>query len=112
VNALEQVKVLTATARVTREQHVGRHRQQAVGRLGEHRSIDRADVQRCWHGRVGQEVGYHVVFQQSQRPVGLPGREEVASRPPGVARSLEPFGCPQLEFLLAGWVPGVQLGSQ
>jgi hypothetical protein len=36
----------------------------------------------------------------------------VAGRTPAVARGLEPFGRPQLELLLAGLVPGVQLGTQ
>ena len=112
LNALEQVKILTAAARVAREQQVGGYRQQPVGRLGEHRSVDRADIQWRRHGRVGQKVRYNPVSQQSQRPVRPPGREEVTGRTPGVTYGLEPFGRPQLELLLAGPVPGVQLGAQ
>ena len=62
--------------------------------------------------RVAQEVGHDPVLQEGQGPVGLPRGQEVPGRAPGVARGLEPFGRPQLERLLAGPVPGPQLGAQ
>jgi hypothetical protein len=62
--------------------------------------------------RVAQQVGHDPVLQQGQCPTGLPGREEVTARPPGVAGGLEPFSRPQLERLLAAPVPGPQLSAQ
>ena len=112
LGALEQVKVLAAAGRVARQQQVGGQRQQPVGGVRQQRGVDRAEVQRRRQRRVAQEVGHDPVLHQGQRPVGLPRRQEVAGRAPRVTGGLEPFGRPQLQRLLAGRVPGPQLGAQ
>jgi hypothetical protein len=58
------------------------------------------------------QVGRHPLLQQAQGPVGLPGREEIASRSAGVTRGLQPFGGPQLQGELPSAVHGTQPGAQ
>src|SRR6185437_1001997 len=53
LGALQQVKVLATSYGVTRKQQVSRQGEQTVGCLGEYRGADPAQVQRCWHDRVG-----------------------------------------------------------
>ena len=110
--ALQQVKVLAAASGVTQQQQVGGQAQQPVGRIGEQRRVDRAQIQGGRKRRVVQEAGHDPVLQEVQGPVGLPGGQEMPGRAPCVAGALEPFGCPQLERLLPVPVPGPQLSAQ
>ena len=112
LGALQQIEVLVTASYVSRQQQVGGQAQQPVRGSGQQRSRHGAQVQWRRQRRVVQVVSHDAVLQEGQGAVGLPGREEVAGRMPGVAHRLEPLGGPQLECLFAGSVPGPQFGVQ
>jgi hypothetical protein len=109
---LKQVKVLAAASRITRQQQVGGQAQQPFRGLCQHRWGSHAQHQRLRHRRDAQEVRHDPVLYERQGPVSLPRRQIMGGRTLGVSGSLEPLCRPQLKYLLAGAVPGAQLGAQ
>ena len=112
LGALQHVQVVACASDVPGQQQVNGQAQQPVRGVGQHRGRHRAQIQWRRQRRVAQEISDDALLQQGQGAVGLPGRQEVAGRVPGVAHRLEPLGGPQLEGLFAGPVPGPQFGVQ
>ena len=92
LGALQQVKVLAATGRITPEHEIGRQGQQAFRGVYQQCGVDRAQVRRSRRYRLAQIVGHDPVLQHGQRPVGLLRREKVMCRAPLLAPRFKPFG--------------------
>jgi hypothetical protein len=109
---LEQVEVLTAASHVTQQQQVRGQAQQPFGGLCQHQRVGHVQDQRLWHRRDVQEVRHDPVLHDRQGPVSMMRSQIMDGRTPGVSGGLEPFCCPHPKRLLAGAVPGAQLGAQ